>query len=209
MTEKSSTWEEVLEEERNIREQANGFIYGKIKTECRRCAKPMCCDQMFEVSPWEAYLIGKAHPELIHTLGPKLVEQAAAEKPFYENQEKYFDLRRPCAFLKDGKCQVYDVRPLICTTMHLLKGEKLCDEMNPKEQHRIGIIPDFSAMYMRLSKHSWEASLAPHIVELGGDDIPYGFIPGLATAMVYIGSGTLPPYTDRKGLLTYLEKSKK
>ena len=198
------TWEEILEEERSIRWAVNDFTYGKIKTECGRCTKPICCSSMFDINPWEAYLIAKAHPKLLQSLMANLDEQAAAEKPFLENKEEYFYLQRPCALLKDGKCQVYDVRPLICTITHIIKGERICEEMDDKETHKIGLMPYFSTMYIQLSKHSWETSIE-HLKEYGAEDIPCGFIPGLATAITRIARGKTPPHIDRDKLLAYLE----
>jgi hypothetical protein len=59
-------------------------------------------------------------------------------------------------------------------------------------------------MYIQLSKHSWETSIE-HLKERGAEDIPYGFIPGLATAITHVVRGKTPPYMNRDKLLAYLE----
>jgi len=195
-------WEEVLEHEKTLRTAANHVTYDLEETTCKICTQPICCEQMFEVSPWETYLLTRAYPELITKLIPELTEQAEAEKPFHTSMEGYFKIhRRPCAFLQNGKCSIYELRPIICATMHIKKGEPVCGEMGESDKHLIGFLPEFTYRYLLASKTVWEQNMRPALREQFAVDIPFGMIPGLATAISHIGDCRVPPYVPNRTFL--------
>lgn len=102
------------------------------KPSCLQCTKPSCCDQrtvawFFEVLPLARYLKDNklATPEFMKELyevgeGMEAVDPAV-----------WFDKRKPCVFLKNNRCSVYEYKPLTsCTSYWVISPAELCDAEN-------------------------------------------------------------------------------
>ena len=69
-----------------------------------------CCYQTFTIFPVEAHHLAQALSELTYEARRQL--KLHLEQP--ESSLRMADEPRPCVLLKDGKCSLYEGRPLIC-----------------------------------------------------------------------------------------------
>jgi len=210
-------WDQVIADEYNLRQQVADHTNNTLNSVCKECDSPVCCMQMFEVTPWDALLIIRTHPQAVTRLIPKLEEQAELEKKYAGEMEEYIhNERHPCAFLTaDGKCEIYAMRPIICAMMHIREGEKRCGDMDAKEKHAVGLLPELTVRYLSTTHKVWEGvdgqqGMRHFLLENGMEDIPFGFIPGLATAILAVGEGKKPPmFSERDMLMTELRMRQK
>lgn len=81
-----------------------------------------CCNMAVTVNSYEAEVIRKATGQYMVEAGRSAVEFGATADQLHE---KYRGV--PCPFLKEGKCSIYSVRPIICRTHHsLMKTDQDC-----------------------------------------------------------------------------------
>ena len=86
-----------------------------------------CCYNQVEVTPPEALLIGH---HVAQTFSPAeqdgLMNRVVRALNFKSGQTKQQIARLrhklPCPLLRDGKCSVYEVRPLVCRAMHAFEA---------------------------------------------------------------------------------------
>jgi len=123
------TVEEIIEDEKKMRV----LFWQKIgaTTACTTCATHGCCKELVAASGMEVFLLLASHGEVIDARWDALVEQAsrellAVESGMAEAHQKglagmprapathYFDKNIPCALRDEGKCSVYDLRPIPC-----------------------------------------------------------------------------------------------
>lgn len=99
------------------------------KITCFECqqAEPGCCYQKTMISFAEALVIAvylKRHaldtPELRNRL------QDHGEAMEGASRAAWFHESHPCVFLKDGRCQIYSVRPTICSSYYVISPAEQC-----------------------------------------------------------------------------------
>lgn len=95
---------------------------------CRACTTPGCCKQKVAVPLFEAIPIaarlreqGQDTPELRKRLRALGKEQAS-----YTRAE-WLNLDRPCVFLEDGRCAIYEDRPSACRAYYTFSEPALCN----------------------------------------------------------------------------------
>ncbi len=85
-----------------------------------------CCYQAVFISKAEATEIAKFTGREMADVGVPLIESIGLIE---ESREKY--TTKPCPFLKDGSCSIYEVRPIACrVNINLSKQSSLCDTVN-------------------------------------------------------------------------------
>lgn len=97
---------------------------------CRECShkEPGCCYQKVFVPFHEALPIVRRikennldTPEFRERLRVEGEEGEAASR-----EEWFHTQRRPCVFLKDGRCSIYEVRPTACRTYYVISPQDDC-----------------------------------------------------------------------------------
>lgn len=104
------------------------------KISCYSCTHsvPGCCNQkvivpFLEALPIARYLRnqGRDTPELREKLRVDGDEAEAADRETWFHEQ-----RRPCAFLRDGRCTVYAVRPVPCRSYYVISPADDCQPGN-------------------------------------------------------------------------------
>jgi hypothetical protein len=100
---------------------------------CRPGCTP-CCYNQVEVTPPEALLIGyfvaqNFSAEDLVALKKKVT--AACHRKLGKSKKKLARLRAklPCPLLVEGRCSVYQVRPLVCRAMHSFDAQVCAQEL--------------------------------------------------------------------------------
>ncbi|MBD5802360.1 Flagellin N-methylase [Azoarcus sp. Aa7] len=98
-------------------------------TACRsRCSA--CCHLPTMLYACEASALANASGRTMATLPPREPSLSLAAA------KQYFG--KPCPFLKQDRCSVYEVRPVICRLHHSLNaGPEACNTSLPPEQRRV------------------------------------------------------------------------
>jgi Fe-S-cluster containining protein len=61
---------------------------------------------------------------------PVLLIKPHSENPYVDMAKGYYRLRRPCPFLEDGACSIYDERPLVCREYVVSSPAEHCTAFN-------------------------------------------------------------------------------
>lgn len=92
----------------------------KLPVTCDSCTKPWCCNMMVGISLVEALLIvvpftdDKDSWQKLMSLVPELERHSKMMET--RDNSQWFHEREPCPFLDEGRCSVYDRRPIACRT---------------------------------------------------------------------------------------------
>lgn len=121
-----------------------------------------CCSQLVSASWAEGAAIMVNHSLVVRLVRDKLIEQAEAIEKlagelglsecrvctdnFDEVMEKlramadrYWALKLPCAFLRDGLCSIYDNRPISCRGYYVKSAPELCGSAEGTQVHVVSI----------------------------------------------------------------------
>lgn len=97
-----------------IEKDVAGHAADGIPSRCGECTNPACCNQKIFVELFEGLHVaarlerdGRFTPEFRERL------QAAADA-MTGTRDEYFRRNIPCVFLEDGRCSVYEARPVAC-----------------------------------------------------------------------------------------------
>lgn len=88
---------------------------------CTKLGCSHCCHIACEISDIEAAIIGKAIKRKPVPQPPMTLEGVNEKKARRDT------FRAPCTFLKDGKCSIYEHRPIACRIMHNIGTGAGCD----------------------------------------------------------------------------------
>lgn len=128
-------------------EETNREITSRTATLSKFCREGCChcCQHLFEITRAEATAISfylLEHPDLlkmaiqrrIYIEGQfghrgKIIAQYV--NPGLDERLEYFKRKIPCDFLVDGRCMIYAVRPLICSSYIGLASGRVCS-LEPK-----------------------------------------------------------------------------
>lgn len=97
---------------------------------CFACthAEPGCCYQKVFIPFHEALPIAR-YIKASNLDTPELREQlrtAGEEMEGTDRSTWFHELRRPCVFLKDGRCSIYRIRPIPCRIYHVITHPDRC-----------------------------------------------------------------------------------
>lgn len=105
-----------------------------------------CCNMAVTMTSTEAELIGKF-------IGRK-VTIPARRTDIMANQKKYSGV--PCLFLKDGRCSVYEVRPLACRVhVNMADTPDVCDVKNPVQMPMLDTQKIDEAHFIAFRDDAW------------------------------------------------------
>lgn len=110
------------------------------KKGCNHCCYQMVKATMAEGAAVAAHLLEKGTFEQFR---PRLEETSRLADKVGEKEGgtmEYFKTKTPCAFLKDGECAVYEVRPAICRSYYVATDPKNCSPDRPGAE--VGIVDD-------------------------------------------------------------------
>ena len=110
---------------------------------CRTCTQPACCNQLISTFPEEVAVIaaelttkldGKGKHELSKDLLSWLNWYRGLTPEQQYSDTPYALQHRPCPLLKDGKCSVYEVRPMGCRGHYAMDQEpERCADLGTKD----------------------------------------------------------------------------
>jgi len=116
------------------------------KITCASCEHPWCCYQLVAAGLFEGAIIAD---HLMRTKQEELFVAAAqqgteqfelmADLPLDDAEgrslvsEQWFDSRQPCAFLKEGRCSIYQQRPLTCSCYWVISPAADCGPPSGKD----------------------------------------------------------------------------
>lgn len=97
---------------------------------CGSCSTPHCCYTVVPVTLADAavvvnYLMTEKPTEIAAVEATARLHSDAMQ--CYETAEAWRAARVPCVFLRDVRCTVYDVRPVICRTHYVLSEPAACE----------------------------------------------------------------------------------
>lgn len=107
----------------------------------------------------------------------------------------YLKSKIPCAFLENGECSIYDVRPSVCRTYFVVSDPKMCSPDRPGAE--VGVIDARGVM----------ANFITRLIRDTGSSIP-GFIGDFASVVLagaeYVtrSSGSFKRWTAKSELFT-------
>ncbi len=104
----------------------------KIRFTCQKCGK--CCGAEVIVSYADVYRLSEDERIREEILKKHQPRQAKGNLVYSTNSLMGVRERYPCCFLKDNKCTVYTLRPLICRIFPFLV---LPEEVKPKRPYKI------------------------------------------------------------------------
>lgn len=148
------------------------FIDGGMVTHCQKGCNH-CCNLLVTIGAPDAlrmarYILGSGMDSdaLRESLREDVafVSMVAKEnkcKEYDKLASHYIALKRPCRFIKDGACSVYDARPVVCRLFNSLVSPEECMGENRNAVKRIATndIRDVAAKKMEeFSRTAW----APH-----------------------------------------------
>tara|TARA_Y100000310_G_scaffold319943_1_gene375814 strand:- start:912 stop:1517 length:606 start_codon:yes stop_codon:yes gene_type:complete len=88
---------------------------------CAGCSKPACCSLLVQVFPSEAWYISEEIDKLPRKVRRQIDRKLAKWLQWHRKQgdwkyeePAYFEQQKACPLLIDGKCAVYDRRPVNC-----------------------------------------------------------------------------------------------
>jgi Fe-S-cluster containining protein len=103
------------------------------KVSCPNCTTPHCCYQKVIVGFWEIlpaarHLHGKGMSSdgFVAGLADIGERMEAASSP------AWFDVRTPCIFLQNGRCDIYPYRPIECRSQFVISPPEDCGKPNGK-----------------------------------------------------------------------------
>lgn len=100
-----------------------------------------CCRMAVSMTTPEAELIIHRYPKVVERLLGKLREHSDIFNGFYNEMApvsphsaegaellnaRWWPLRKYCAFLEDGRCSIYEARPMACRNYHVKSDPALC-----------------------------------------------------------------------------------
>jgi Fe-S-cluster containining protein len=91
----------------------------KDKIQCGRQECSYCCHSAIYITPLEA--------EHIRAKGDYTIDDNLQKKQRTTDYSKLSFMDKACIMLKNGKCQVYENRPVLCRNHQILKGEDPLD----------------------------------------------------------------------------------
>lgn len=106
---------------------------------CARCEEPHCCNRFVDVSVLEARTaIAEAN-----NVGFEIdIEKAMDQAEFCESpgatRESYFVMDWSCIFLKEGRCAIYNARPISCRGHYVMSPPEVCDRLNEDKPVKLG-----------------------------------------------------------------------
>jgi Fe-S-cluster containining protein len=94
-----------------------------------RAGCPLCCFNQVELTPAEALLVGhyveeRFSPEEKQELLARVAENLARKAGKDKREIALMRRELPCPFLREERCSIYPVRPLLCRAMHSLDAEQ-------------------------------------------------------------------------------------
>lgn len=98
---------------------------------CDGCCYNLVKATLAEGAALAAHLIEKGTFERFR---PKLERSAKTADSVEDDEDvsfKYLSTKTPCAFLEDGECSVYDLRPAACRTYFVVSDPALCSPDRP------------------------------------------------------------------------------
>jgi hypothetical protein len=124
--------------ERLVEVRKKAHDKGFDKSACKGCTVPACCNQVVLSSPIENIVLLLGAPGAVHYHWATLVARAEAELDLFkralllptetgsaigsDQADIWWREQRPCAFLVDGRCDIWAGRPLTCA-LHFLSEE--------------------------------------------------------------------------------------
>lgn len=107
------------------------------------CAKgcAACCNMTVQSSIEEALVIVQRYPDVVHDVLPELVRQEERLDEIVKEEKlvdfispegaavlsrRWWQEARPCAFLRDGLCSIYEARPYACRNYFVKSDPALC-----------------------------------------------------------------------------------
>lgn len=148
---------------------------GDPKPECKpACA--WCCSLLVEAMEPEIFFIAreirKRGPEEVEAIVDALRIRAAATKDDAKNLR-----RRDCAFLKNQRCSIYEVRPSVCRKAHSLSAERcmnFASGIPQKVEILLGaeaLIQGTAGAYRQLKLHASAHELCNAVLQALTDDM--------------------------------------
>lgn len=110
---------------------------------CNTCTKDYCCYQMVSISVFEAVIIADwIQRNRRFDILAELRQQAYDQKELFNQRGDYnllnivkfqdavsnawFDQQRPCPFLDNGRCLIYPIRPITCSSHFVVSPPERC-----------------------------------------------------------------------------------
>lgn len=95
-----------------------------------------CCSYTIGTFPVEVfrildYIRTSFQPQKINKLTADITSRAKELKPLAKEQR--LSLNKPCVFLEEGRCGIYEVRPATCRNHHALDVDKCKQSINEPE----------------------------------------------------------------------------
>lgn len=143
------------------------------KEGCSHCCKLPATATVPELVPVVEYLINRCDwlrrkPALERDLNKQLAEFAAIDILDKQAREAFFRRQLPCVFLKDGRCEIYPVRPAVCR-YHMV--------VSPPENCALGAAdPVTSIVDLRQLESAVAVKAAGAFGELRGGPIALAFV---------------------------------
>ena len=108
--------------------------YGSKGASCGSCTKPACCHQslytlLYEVLPAARHLrsAGLDAPELREKLFAAAIQMEGVSRA------EYLEQYRPCVFLEEGRCSIYEHRPSRCRDYFVFSPPEDCAPPSEKK----------------------------------------------------------------------------
>jgi Fe-S-cluster containining protein len=151
------------------------------KIDCRAGCS-FCCYMKVDVYAWEVFPIldfmrRNFSKDQIAEVHAKAKSRKEKTQPM--TAEQYEDARLPCPLLRDGKCSVYEARPLVCRRYHSVKVS-FCEAgfNNPTVSGTIGEVEELRTTMAVMAVRAAEA-----FQEAGFDDTWYDLSAALNEAL--------------------------
>jgi Fe-S-cluster containining protein len=108
------------------------------KVSCHSCtqASPGCCNQKTMIAMYEGLLLAR-HIKDKGLDTPEFRARLRTEGDAMEgsSRARWFHEAHPCIFLEKGRCTVYAIRPVICSTYYVVNPSEMC-QPGKREQIR-------------------------------------------------------------------------
>jgi Fe-S-cluster containining protein len=122
-----------------------------------------CCSARVEATEPEIFLIARSVRKLPASQVSRIVEKLR----HHTDKQRASDgqARQSCAFLEEGQCSIYDVRPGVCRKAHSLSA-KLCADNSPEIPQNLKLLLDAEALMAGTSEAYREVKLPVSAHEL-------------------------------------------
>jgi len=132
--------------QRFVREFNRGACKGR-SISCSSCSEPWCCYQIVAAGLFEGaiiadHLLKTGQEELFVKAAQQGTEQLEQYPDGYrvddpeansQASEAWFNRREPCAFLAEGRCAIYQQRPIACSCYWAITPPEQCAPPSGKE----------------------------------------------------------------------------